>query len=125
MSRTWIAPPATLHGIGARTRRPAAARWRSMRILVLGAGAIGGYFGGRLVQAGGDVTFLVRERRAAQLAARGLVVRSPHGDFTVPARTVLRSAARPDHDLVLLTCKAYDLDDAIDSIRPAVGPSTT
>ena len=58
-----------------------------MRILVLGAGAIGGYFGGRLVQAGGDVAFLVRERRAEQLRARGLVVRSPHGDFTVPART--------------------------------------
>jgi 2-dehydropantoate 2-reductase len=96
-----------------------------MRILVLGAGAIGGYFGGRLVQAGGDVTFLVRERRASQLAQRGLVVKSPHGDFTVPVRTVLRADARPDFDLVLLTCKAYDLGDAIESIRPAVGPSAT
>jgi 2-dehydropantoate 2-reductase len=94
-----------------------------MRILVLGAGAIGGYFGGRLVQAGGDVTFLVRERRAEQLRANGLVVRSPHGDFTVPAKTLLRADGAA-FDLVLLTCKAYDLDPAIESIAPAVGAST-
>jgi 2-dehydropantoate 2-reductase len=97
-----------------------------MRILVLGAGAIGGYFGGRLVQAGADVTFLVRERRAAQLRERGLVVRSPHGDFTVPARTLLRAGDDGEgaFDLVLLTCKAYDLEPAIESIAPAVGPAS-
>ena len=68
-----------------------------MKILILGAGAIGGYFGGRLVQAGAEVSFLVRERRAAQLRERGLVVRSPHGDFTVPVRALTqnRSTARP------------------------------
>ena len=55
-----------------------------MRILVIGAGALGGYFGGRLLQAGRDVTFLVRERRAAQLAKTGLVIRSPTGDVTLP-----------------------------------------
>jgi 2-dehydropantoate 2-reductase len=96
-----------------------------MRILVLGAGAIGGYFGGRLVQAGGDVAFLVRERRAEQLRARGLVVRSPHGDFTVPARTVVRAADAGAVDLLTITCKSYDLDSAIESIAPAVGASTT
>ena len=95
-----------------------------MKILVLGAGATGGYFAGRLVQVGADVTFLVRERRAAQLAARGLVVRSPHGDFTVPAKFVRQPDLRPVYDLVLLTCKAYDLDSAIASIRPAMGSST-
>lgn len=52
-----------------------------MKILVVGAGAIGGYFGGRLLEAGRDVTFLVRPRRAAELAASGLVIRSPNGDF--------------------------------------------
>lgn len=93
-----------------------------MKILVLGAGATGGYFGGRLAQAGADVTFLVRERRAAQLAADGLVVKSPHGDFTVRARYVKQSEVRPEYDLVLLTCKAYDLDSALESIRPAMGP---
>ena len=95
-----------------------------MRILVLGAGAIGGYFGGRLVQAGGDVTFLVRERRAGQLRARGIVVRSPHGDFIVPARAVVRAADAGAVDLVIVACKSYDLDSAIESIAPAVGATT-
>src|SRR5262245_54533698 len=95
-----------------------------MKILVLGAGATGGYFGGRLAQAGADVTFPVRERRAAQLAANGLVVRSPHGDFTLPAKFVRQDDVRPEYDLVLLTCKSYDLEAAIESIRPAMGPTS-
>ena len=95
-----------------------------MKILILGAGAIGGYFGGRLVQAGADVTFLVRERRASQLQSQGLVVRSPHGDFTVPVKWILRSQLVPSFDIVLLACKAYDLDGAIEAVRPAVGPSS-
>jgi len=95
-----------------------------MKILVLGAGAIGGYFGGRLVQAGADVSFLVRERRAQQLQAGGLVVRSPHGDFTVPVKTIIAPAPKVPFDLVLLACKAYDLDSAIEAIRPAMGPGS-
>lgn len=95
-----------------------------MKILVLGAGAIGGYFGGRLVQAGGDVGFLVRAGRRAQLAERGLVVRSPHGDFSVPVNALTRDQVRGPADLVLLTCKAYDLDAAIEAIAPAVGEHT-
>jgi 2-dehydropantoate 2-reductase len=95
-----------------------------VRILVLGAGATGGYFAGRIAQVGADVTFLVRERRAAQLAARGLVVKSPHGDFVVPAKFVKQPEVGPGYDLVMLTCKAYDLNAAIDSIRPAMGSST-
>ena len=58
---------------------------RFMRILVVGAGALGGYFGGRLLAAGKDVSFLLRPRRAAQLAQTGLVIRSPNGDLTLPA----------------------------------------
>jgi len=95
-----------------------------MNILVLGAGAIGGYFGGRLVQAGADVRFLVRERRKAQLDANGLVVRSPHGDFRVPVRTLTEARLAEPADVVLLTCKAYDLDAAIAAIAPAVGDQT-
>ncbi|WP_280154838.1 ketopantoate reductase family protein [Piscinibacter sp. XHJ-5] len=95
-----------------------------MKILVLGAGAIGGYFGARLVQAGGDVTFLVRERRAGQLERDGLVVRSPHGDFQVRPQCILRAEAVSPFDLVIVACKAYDLEAAIDSVRPAVGPSS-
>ena len=96
-----------------------------MRILVVGAGAIGGYFGGRLLEAGRDVTFLVRPRRAAELAVSGLVIESSAGDFTRPAPpTVLASDLRTSFDLILLSCKAYSLDDAIASLAPAVGPST-
>jgi 2-dehydropantoate 2-reductase len=96
-----------------------------MRILVVGAGAIGGYFGGRMLQAGRDVTFLVRPRRAAELADAGLVIKSPNGDVTLknpPA--LLADKVNEKFDIVLLSCKAFDLDDAIRSFAPAVGPQT-
>src|SRR5271163_4196484 len=96
-----------------------------MRILVVGAGAIGGYFGGRLLQAGRDVTFLVRPRRAAQLAKTGLVVRSRLGDAELPnPPTITADALGEPFDLVLLSLKAYDLAAAIESFAPAVGPNT-
>ena len=87
----------------------------------LGAGATGGYFGGRLAEAGADVTFLVRPGRAAQLAQDGLVVESPAGDIRRPVATVGAEGVTPSHELVLLTCKAYDLDLSIAAIRPAMG----
>ncbi|MBV9552166.1 MAG: 2-dehydropantoate 2-reductase [Alphaproteobacteria bacterium] len=93
-----------------------------MRILVLGAGAVGGYFGGRLAEAGRDVTFLVRPARAALLAAQGLRVASPLGDFTVRPQLATAERVGGPYDLVLLTAKHYDLDQAIAAIRPAVGP---
>lgn len=97
-----------------------------MKILVVGAGALGGYFGGRLLQAGQDATFLVRPRRAAQLAADGLVIHSPAGNahLTAPA-TVLAHQIEQPYDLVIVGCKAYDLDATIASFAPAVGPETT
>ena len=95
-----------------------------MRTLVLGAGAVGGYFGGRLAEAGRDVTFLVRGQRAATLAEQGLAVESALGDFRVPVKTTTADAIPGRYDLVLLTAKHYDLDAAIDAIRPAVGPDT-
>jgi len=96
-----------------------------MRILVVGAGAIGGYFGGRLLEAGRDVTFLVRPRRAAQLTKTGLVIRSAFGDATMPAPpTVTAEALREPFDLILLSCKSYDLEPAADSFAPAVGERT-
>lgn len=95
-----------------------------MKILVLGAGAIGGYFGARLQQAGADVTFLVRSRRAAQLAAHGLAVHSPYGNFEITPRYLESGQLRGHYDLVLLTCKAYDLDGAIEAITPAIGASS-
>ncbi|OYQ34880.1 hypothetical protein CHU95_09860 [Niveispirillum lacus] len=93
-----------------------------MRILILGAGGVGGYFGGRLMEAGANVTFLVRPRRQAQLMENWLRVESPHGNIRVPAQTVTK--ARKPYDLVILTCKAWDLDSAIDSVLPAMGPDS-
>jgi 2-dehydropantoate 2-reductase len=97
-----------------------------MRILVVGAGAIGGYFGGRLLQAGQDVTFLVRPKRAAELASAGLVIRSPAGDVTLKnPPTVQADKLTGTFDVILLSCKAFDLDGAIKSFAPAVGPNSS
>jgi 2-dehydropantoate 2-reductase len=97
-----------------------------MRVLVVGAGAIGGYFGGRMLQAGQDVTFLVRPRRAAELADAGLAIKSPNGDVTLKNPPVLQAdKLNEKFDVVLLSCKAFDLDDAIKSFAPAVGPQTS
>ncbi len=97
-----------------------------MRILVLGAGGTGGYFGGRLAQSGADVTFLVRPARASQLEQHGLQIRSPLGDADFPVAHVIAEelkalATKKSFDLVLLSCKAYDLDSSLDAIAPAVG----
>jgi 2-dehydropantoate 2-reductase len=98
---------------------------KSTRILVVGAGAIGGYFGGRLLAAGRDVTFLVRPRRAAELVGNGLAVRSVAGDLDIAAPPVVSAEKLSGYfDLVLLSAKAYDLEGAMDSFAPAVGPAT-
>ena len=97
-----------------------------MRVLVVGAGAIGGYFGGRMLQAGRDITFLVRRRRAGELASAGLVIKSPNGDVTLNNPPIVQADTIKDKfDVVLLSCKAYDLADAIGSFAPAVGPKTS
>jgi 2-dehydropantoate 2-reductase len=96
-----------------------------MRILVLGAGAVGGYFGGRLSEAGRDVTFLVRPARAALLRESGLVVTSPLGDFHIPVQTTTTDHLSGTYDVVLLTAKHYGLDEAIEAISPAIGEQTS
>jgi 2-dehydropantoate 2-reductase len=95
-----------------------------MRVLVLGAGALGGYFGGRLAEAGGDVTFLVRSGRAAALAKDGLVIESQFGNAKLAVKTIQAAELRPGWDIILLSNKAYDLDDAIANIRPGVDDRT-
>jgi 2-dehydropantoate 2-reductase len=94
------------------------------RFLVLGAGAVGGYFGGRLAAAKADVTFLVRPARAAALRERELVIESPMGDLRLPVRVATADTLDGVFDTVVLTAKAYDLDQAIAAIRPATGPGT-
>lgn len=95
-----------------------------MRILVVGAGAVGGYFGARLAEAGRDVTFLVRPKRAEQLT-RGLLVRSSKGDVSIAApKTITGATLRQNFDLVLLSCKSFDLAEAIGSFAAAMGPGS-
>ena len=96
-----------------------------MKILILGAGAVGGYWGARLTQAGIDTTFLLREKRAEKVRKNGLVVKSPKGDATVPVKVVTKGGEGGPYDIVVLACKAYDLDSAIESIAPAMGPNST
>lgn len=103
-----------------------------MRVLIVGAGAIGGYFGARLLQAGRDVTFLLRPARAAQFSEAGLRVISPAGDVHLPnpkhvskeQLAAEQPQAKP-YDLILLSCKSYDLAAAMEAFGPAVGPQTS
>ncbi len=92
-----------------------------MRYLVLGAGALGGYFGAKLLKGGADVTFLVRPVRAAQLQRDGLVVKSQDGEIRTPAKTIQQGQLEGTYDVVLLCCKAYDLSGAMSAIAPAMG----
>ena len=94
-----------------------------LKILVLGAGGTGGYFGGRLAESGADVTFLVREGRRKILSEQGLRIESPFGDTQIAVKTVVGSEVAPVYDAVILTCKAYDLDAAVASITPTVAPT--
>jgi 2-dehydropantoate 2-reductase len=95
-----------------------------MRLLVIGAGSTGGYFGGRLAQADRDVTFLVRPARAAQLRERGLEIVSPHGDVTLSPKLTTAAELRDPFDAVLLTVKGFALQAAMDDLAPAVGSGT-
>lgn len=95
-----------------------------MRILVLGAGAVGGYFGAQLARSKANVTFLVRPQRAAQLAERGLSISSPLGDARVKPKFITEIGQQQTgrYDIVILACKAYDLQVAADAVRPALSP---
>lgn len=91
-----------------------------MKTLVVGAGAIGGYFGGRLAAAGCDVTFLVRAARAAVLAQHGLLIVSPQGNAQVSVRTVTAKDLEADYELVFLACKAPALASTIEALAATI-----
>jgi 2-dehydropantoate 2-reductase len=95
-----------------------------MKILILGAGGVGGYFGGRLIEAGADVTYLVREKRQQSLLEKGLEIESPYGNLRLQVNTVTSDTVSADYELILLAPKAYDLDSALDSLSAAIGEST-
>jgi len=94
-----------------------------MRIAVFGAGAVGGYFGGRLAQAGEDVVFIARGAQLQALRERGLRVESPKGDFSVnPARATDDPAQVETVDAVLVGVKTWQVPDAAEAMRPLLGP---
>jgi 2-dehydropantoate 2-reductase len=95
-----------------------------MQILVVGAGAVGGYFGGRLVQANRDVTFLVRAKRAEEIKEKGLQIISPHGNVTLNPKTATVGRIASPYDLILLSVKSYALSRALDDFSSAVGPDS-
>jgi 2-dehydropantoate 2-reductase len=96
----------------------------SLRILIVGAGAVGGYFGARLAAAGRDVTFLVRPHRAEALRAHGLQVKSPHGDLTLQPKLTTAETLSAAFDLIFLSVKAYALEGAMNDLAPAVGANS-
>jgi 2-dehydropantoate 2-reductase len=96
-----------------------------MKFLILGAGALGGYFGGKLLRGGADVDFLVRPKRAAQLAEHGLIVKLQDGrEIRTAVKIVQANQLQRTYDAILMSCKAYDLDQAMTAIAPAVGDGT-
>src|SRR5205807_4304783 len=96
----------------------------ALRILIVGAGAVGGYFGGRLAQAGRDVTFLVRPSRTKQLGRDGLRIVSPHGDVVLTPKLITADKIDTPCDLVFLSVKTYALETAMNDFAAAVGPET-
>jgi 2-dehydropantoate 2-reductase len=97
-----------------------------MRIVVFGTGGVGGYFGGRLAQAGEDVTFVARGEHLRAIKANGLKVDSSSGDFVVfPAKATDTVSEIGAVDLVILGVKAWQVPEAARAIKPLVGPNTT
>lgn len=96
-----------------------------MRVLVVGAGAIGGYYGGRLVEKGADITFLVRKKRHEQLLENGLVIHSVKGDVHFPVKTIIAGDQADPFDLVIITTKAYHLGELLPDLDPYISSSTT
>jgi 2-dehydropantoate 2-reductase len=90
-----------------------------MKILIVGAGGIGGFFGAKLQQAGADITYLLREKRQKLIQEQGLMIETPKGSFTIQPKTVLADQLEPVYDLIILACKAFDLDDSLKSIAKA------
>jgi 2-dehydropantoate 2-reductase len=96
-----------------------------MRVVILGAGGVGGYLGARLITGGADVAFLTRGARAAELSARGLVVKSPLGDFAAPVKVMVTGTApETAPDVVVLACKELALASALDAVTPLLGNKT-
>ena len=92
-----------------------------MKILVLGVGGIGGFFGGFLQESGADVTFLVRPKRKALLVKNKLKIISSLGNLNLEPNLILSNELKPIYDVVLVSCKTYDLDQAMRDLKGVKG----
>lgn len=97
---------------------------RDMKILVLGAGAIGGYYGGRLDEKGEDVTFLVRPKRKAHLEKNGLTIHSVHGDYSFQPKLITADEEAAPFDVIMVATKAYHLENSLQDLKPLIGEKT-
>jgi 2-dehydropantoate 2-reductase len=96
-----------------------------MRILVMGSGGVGGYFGGRLAAAGNDVTFVARGSHLAAMQKDGLLIESPLGKALIkPAKAVLDPVEAGKPDIVMFATKMVDAEAAAAQLKPVVGPDT-
>jgi 2-dehydropantoate 2-reductase len=91
-----------------------------MRIAVMGAGGVGGYFGGRLAQAGHDVTFIARGRHLEAMQQKGLALKSPLGDAVLKVKAVGAAAEASPADIVLFAVKLWDTEASAEQLRPVV-----
>src|SRR2546428_8664072 len=97
-----------------------------MRILVMGSGGVGGYYGGMLASAGNEVTFVARGAALAAIRENGLEVRTQGKTIRIrPARATDDPATVVDVELALFTVKTYDSEPAARALEPAVGPRTS
>lgn len=96
-----------------------------MRILVLGAGGIGGYYGGRLAESGQNVTFLVRPKRKSFLDKYDLTIHSEKGDYSFKPQLITKEDRVEPFDVVILSSKSYHLDHAIEDLKPFVNSTTS
>lgn len=95
-----------------------------MKILIVGAGAVGGQFGAYLHESGADVHFLLRPARKQIIDDEGLTLDFPTGKLHLHPRTLTASELEPNYDLIIISCKAYSLDSVINDIVNAVGNKT-
>ncbi len=95
-----------------------------MRIMVMGSGGLGGYFGGLLARRGADVTFIARGANLHALQERGLTVHSVNGDFALPVQTCADPAGLPPADCILFAVKTYDAAAAAALLQPVVAART-
>ncbi|WP_373085395.1 2-dehydropantoate 2-reductase [Sneathiella sp.] len=95
-----------------------------MKILIVGAGGVGGYFGAGLIKAAADITFLLREKRHRLIQENGLTVETPEGNFTITPKSVTADQLKPEYDLIILAPKAFDLEDSLASLEKASANGT-